>query len=108
MSRTTRCYPQYYYKLHGNFYYDQDYASRTEWRNMFNAIWSWRPHLGEDYYLKNGRDRKAWHKPNKVFKRIKRQAEKAKVKQAIHRMMHDPEGDNIIPHFPNSDVWDWT
>lgn len=106
MSRTTRCYPQYYYKLHGNFYYEKDY-SPTEWERIRDMLWATEAKHLDDFGCKDGRDRKAWFKPNRIFKRIKRQAEKAKVKQAIHRMSHDPEGDVVIPDFPNTDVWDW-
>lgn len=107
MGKTTRSYPQTYYKLHGNLYYENDYSS-FEWERIRDMLWASEAKHLEDFELKDGRDRKPWFKPHRLFKRIKRQAEKAKVKQAVHRMSRDPEGDVVIPDFPNTDVWDWS
>lgn len=107
MSRTYRKSPQWYYKLHGQFYYDKDFRTRTEWREMYDIIWRFRPAFGTDYNCK-GDDHKPWNKPPRWYKRIQRRGEKAKMKQAVHRMTHDPEGDSVIQDYPKHDVWDWT
>ena len=105
MSRTYRKYPQYYYKCNGEFYYEQD-MTRDEYRQFCRVV----PYayFGEDFTCKNGYDHKMWHKPTKEFKVMKRRVERARVRQAIHRMAHDPDGNVVVPNFPNSDVWDWT
>ena len=46
-------------------------------------------------------DDKPWYKPNKKFKSLAKKSRKAKEKEALKL---DKE---IIPEFPNQDVWNW-
>jgi predicted transcriptional regulator len=55
------------------------------------------------------RDKKHWGKPNKAFKQMRRQGEKAKIKNAIRdAVANDKDFDNVvIPDAKKHDVWDW-
>ena len=58
-----------------------------------------------DYYSKwNVRaDRKPWHKPNSVYKKVKKKARKAKIREALQKGNYDN-----IPVFRMEDERDYT
>ena len=103
MSRTYRKYPQYYYKLHGQFYYDCDAkGTRKEyWAWFWKHLYPYHPDHREDYDVKDSRDKKPRHKPSKVFKKIQSQGDRAAVKNAIRT------GKELMPFRKKTDVWDW-
>lgn len=94
MSRTYRTHLDWRYCVHGVFYNERD-ESGLPWRETVG----W---LGHHFINRNAYDRKPWYKPCKFFKKMRRQAEKAKVKNAIRT------GKEIIPFFKKSDQWNWT
>lgn len=55
--------------------------------------------FGKPWHIKG--DKKRWYKPNKIFKKTRKQRRKAQEKQAL-RLEKE-----IIPEFPKDDVWDW-
>jgi len=60
------------------------------------------PHVKFNVYesWKETRDKKRWYKPRKLFKKLKRKSEKAKIKEALK---HEEEP----PIFKKDDVYDW-
>jgi len=93
MSRTTRTQLDWRYHATGHFYHWKApelpcYPHRVGWH-------------GEYYLDRTARDKKPWNKPDRGFKQIYRQRERAQVKQAI-RNGHD------APVFRRCDQWNWT
>ena len=97
MSRTYRTVIECETYAHGQFWtYDQ-------MKEAFGKDW-WKVTIGWHYTYRTNRkarDNKPWNKPDKLFKRMKRQGERARVRDAIY---HDRE----MPIFPKSDQYDWT
>jgi len=58
-----------------------------------------------------GRDKKPFYKPDKAFKRARRQQERAKVKDAVRHIdeveVRHYDGDPEIPVLKRNDQWDW-
>jgi hypothetical protein len=89
------------------------YRRTEEWLDLaYGRYWTWeeqkdipfdecRGWSSRTLINKKGRDKKAWDKPNKSFKQMKRQRERAKVKDAIAKGKEPPV-------FRKSDQWDWT
>ena len=95
MSRTYRKHIDHYMHAWNNIYHwrewwdiETPYGCGYAWVNIVN---------------KRARDEKPWDKPPKWFKQQKRRNERAKV----HNAMRNEKYENI-PHFKNSDQWDWT
>jgi hypothetical protein len=58
--------------------------------------WGWK-----HYIDRKSRDEKPWYKPCKEFKRMRRQGERAQVKDAMAKGKE-------IPFFRKGDIYDWT
>lgn len=109
MSRTTRHTPQSYFIFRGMRikYADIDGHNRTINGNrklydeymteINNGLY---PKIKKDYEVV-GRDGKPRNKPNKKFKQMYRQEERAKAKQAVSQ---DKEPEIV----KKSDRWNWT
>ena len=54
---------------------------------------------------KQGRDKKPFYKPDKAFKKVRRQQERAKVKDALRHIFTVEEP--IMPTLRKNDEWDW-
>jgi hypothetical protein len=93
MSRTYRRKEQWVEHAHSRFWTEEETKNipYEETRG-----WSYRVVIN-----KKGRDKKAWDKPNKKFKQVNRQKERAMVKDAIAKGKE-------LPRFRKSDQWDWT
>lgn len=106
MSRTKRQIPQAYF-IHQGMRIE---FSDISWKDgtikgskeLFQAVYpSWGiGHKCFEDFSKKQPDGKPYHKPNKNFKKPRRQQERARAKQAI-REDKDPE------KVRKSDVWDW-
>jgi hypothetical protein len=97
MSRTYRTVIECECYAWGRFWtYEQE--KETFGDDWWKITYGWKPAYREN---RVARDKKNWSKPDKLFKRMKRQGERAKVRDALH---HDRE----IPIFPKSDQFDWT
>ena len=92
MSRTYRMKLDGEYIINGEFYHWRD----IDWKKFPVG-------MGFHYRQKimKSRDGKAWDKPPKSFKQMKRRIERAQVRQAL---IDEKE----IPLFKKTDQWDWT
>ena len=108
MSRTSRHTPQSYF-IHGGV---KIYSSEVDWKagtikgssELFNEIFGYGKYIGHKYledYSRASPDGKPWDKPNKQFKKMYRQMERAKAKQAVSQ---DKEPEIV----KKSDRWNWT
>jgi len=99
MSRTYRKHHSWKHYYGGNIYA----KNSPEWDKIWNDL----PYgismgvVWKDCIVNNDRDKKAWDKPDKAFKQMKRREERAKVKNALRN-------DKEIPFFKKTDQWDWT
>jgi hypothetical protein len=109
MSRTTRHIPQPYFIFRGMriMHADVDRHNRTINGNR-ELYEEYIAELNSGLYPKSkmdyevvGRDDKPWDKPNKKFKQMYRQMERAKAKQAVSQ---DKEPEIV----KKSDKWNWT
>lgn len=97
MSRTYRIRFEYGVYAFGRFWTWEDEKKVEDVMGRdFTRGWKFLEHMN-----RKGRDGKAWDKPDKEFKRMKRQAERAKVKDAMAKGQEPPI-------FRKSDRWDWT
>lgn len=53
---------------------------------------------------KQGRDKKPFYKPDKSFKKVRRQKERAQVKDALRHIDIDS---HTMPVIRKNDQWDW-
>jgi hypothetical protein len=104
MSRTYRTRLDLLYKAKGRFWTSEERSadiadnSVSRWEQLLRGDFNW----GMVYVLNNRcRDGKAWDKPNKEFKQMKRRCERRLVNQAVYL-------GKDIPVFKKSDQWDWT
>jgi len=93
MSRTYRKKIDWDYYAHGR-YWTWDEVKELP----LGATHGWHGHYR---LLKKSRDKKAWDKPPKAFKQMKRRQERARVKDAMAK-------DRELPRFRKSDAWEWT
>ncbi len=106
MSRTNRQFPTTYFIWRGQKIEtsDVDWKTRTVKgsNSLFEEIysgWSCHQKFIEDYNAKSP-DSKPYYKPNKKFKKPRRQQERSRAKQAIRE---DKEPERVR----RSDIWDW-
>ena len=110
MSRTYRKRPEDYIHAYGRFVHwdDEEGRDRLEkiredslkwsvgkYGSLFSPSWTWTT------IIVKTRDNKPWDKPNKQFKQMNRQRERAKVKNAMRN-------GGEIPFFRKTDKWNWT
>ena len=97
MSRTYRTHLDHEMVVWGRTWTDEEQkaAFGDNWCNVTEG-WHYQYHVN-----RRARDRKPWGKPPKAFKRPRRRAEKAKVKDAMAK-------DKDIPIFRKDDQWDWS
>jgi hypothetical protein len=95
------------------------YRTHLEWKWIaYGKYWTWREKnnfcevvgvrayemlgwKGRYYVDKHCRDSKAWDKPSKAFKQMKRRCERSRMKAAL-------DAGKDLPRFCTSDQWDWT
>jgi hypothetical protein len=95
MSRTYRTQLKSFVNIRGNIFdWDDDWSDLVP--RTASVRWS-------DKLVKTCRDKKAWDKPNKQFKQMNRQRDRARVRHAM--VQEDYEN---IPTFKNTDQWEWT
>ena len=93
MSRTKRTHLEWRYHVAGHFY---------NWKEFSGSGPQGRAGIRGEYYVdRQARDKKPWNKPDRAFKRIYRQRERAQVKHAL-------QNGQDVPVFPKTDQWNWT
>lgn len=106
MSRTYRTHLDWASRAYGRDWTNDEQDAFIKDNGLDKETWfswvrlGWRGHY---FVNRRARDKKAWDKPNKAFKSMKRRIERAKVRSAMRAGKYDD-----VPEFRRGDQWDWT
>ena len=99
MSRTRRKHEEFEWIANGRKWTRDEMWQHKE--EMGVARWDSIGWAGRTRISKDGRDKKAWDKPDKSFKSMKRRIERAQARSALAQ-------DKDAPRIRKSDQYDWT